>query len=113
MFTKLKSFLKGPAKKGLNIFLSFALLVTMLLPAFPAKLASAAAGDTPAHAKLLQDNGDGTYKLALSVTGDAEKKPTKTNVIVIVDVSGSMSTQDATETTYTPATTSNPSGGNL
>ncbi|MBP5679062.1 MAG: hypothetical protein J6X28_04465, partial [Bacilli bacterium] len=41
-------------------------------------------------------NNDGTYKLSLSVTGDADTKPvitTKANVLVIYDVSGSMSQQ--------------------
>lgn len=101
MFTKMRSILKGPAKKALNLFLSFALLVTMLLPAVPAKLAVAAAGDTPEHAKLLQDNGDGTYKLLLSITGDAERIPTNANVIVVFDTSSSMNTSTGSSG-YTP-----------
>ena len=39
---------------------------------------------------------DGTYKLSLTVTGEAEKQPNHVNVIVIVDRSGSMSTQSGT-----------------
>ena len=47
---------------------------------------------TPKREKMLINNNDGTYKLSLSVTGDSEKKFTKANVIVIMDVSGSMNT---------------------
>ncbi|MBR2546049.1 MAG: Cna B-type domain-containing protein [Erysipelotrichaceae bacterium] len=44
--------------------------------------------------KTLTDNGDGTYDLALSVTGASESsqqtKVDKANVVIVVDVSGSM-----------------------
>ena len=40
--------------------------------------------------KDLKENGDGTYELSLSVTGESEKKVNKANVIVILDISGSM-----------------------
>lgn len=40
--------------------------------------------------KVLRENGDGTYELSLSVTGQSEKKVNKANVVVILDVSGSM-----------------------
>ena len=51
-----------------------------------------AAGDVPAHEKTLTSNGDGTYKLSLTIKGDAEEKTndTKANVIVVMDISGSM-----------------------
>ena len=54
-----------------------------------------AAGDVPAHEKTKTDNmingqKDGTYKLSLTVKGEAEKKVQKANVIVIVDISNSM-----------------------
>ena len=62
-----------------------------------------ASGDVPAHSKSIGDNHDGTWKLALDVTGDSEKKPQHVNVIVIVDRSGSMGhNTDTTTTTYTP-----------
>lgn len=65
--------------------------------------AFAASGDTPPHAKTIKDNKDGTYTVALNVTGDAEKKPSKANVIVIFDTSSSMNTATGnTEVTYTP-----------
>ncbi len=40
--------------------------------------------------KELKDNGDGTYELSLSVTGESEKKVNKANVVVVLDISGSM-----------------------
>ena len=64
-----------------------------------------AAGTVPAHQKLVEPNGDGTYKISLNVTGDAEKKAQKANVIVVFDSSSSMNTSTGnTETTYTPTT---------
>ncbi len=52
--------------------------------------------DAPAHKKKLVDNGDGTYTLSLSVTGKASssttQEVTKSNVILLLDVSNSMTT---------------------
>ena len=46
---------------------------------------------------------DGTYKLSLTVTGEAEKKPQKANIIVVFDTSSSMNrSTNNTEVTYTP-----------
>lgn len=47
----------------------------------------------PAAEKTLVPNGDGTYKLSLSVTGKSEtsSESSKADVVVIMDVSGSMS----------------------
>jgi hypothetical protein len=56
----------------------------------------------PAHSKTATPNGDGTYELELSVTGDAERKVQKVNVIVIVDRSGSMDEQSGTGS-YVPS----------
>lgn len=46
----------------------------------------------PAHTKVLTPNGDGTYDLSLSVTGDSQSTTTtsKANVIVVADLSNSM-----------------------
>lgn len=46
----------------------------------------------PKFEKTLESNGDGTYTVSLSVTGTAESstKTTKANVIVVLDLSGSM-----------------------
>ena len=50
--------------------------------------------DAPKHGKKLVDNGDGTYTLSLSVTGKASssttQEVTKSNVILLIDTSGSM-----------------------
>ena len=53
-----------------------------------------AISDAPATSKQLHDNGDGTYTLSLSVTGASESSSStnvaKSNVILIIDTSGSM-----------------------
>ena len=50
------------------------------------------ASTSPAHEKTLKDNGDGTYDLTLSVSGDAEQtdrvKPV--DIVLVVDASTSM-----------------------
>ena len=66
------------------------------------------AGEVPSHEKTRENNkingvDDLTYKIGLSVTGDAEKQPNHVNVIVIVDRSGSMDTQSGTGA-YVPTT---------
>ena len=49
---------------------------------------------TPTHGKTLKDNGDGTYTINLSVTGETSSSSsssvTKANVILVVDTSSSM-----------------------
>ena len=58
----------------------------------------------PASSKKLQDNGDGTYTLSLSVTGKAQSEQTvevvKSNVIIVMDRSNSM-TNNNTYVAYT------------
>ncbi len=53
---------------------------------------NAEAGQAPAHVKSRTPNGDGTYKLELNVTGESENDPiaNKANVVIVVDLSGSM-----------------------
>ena len=49
------------------------------------------ADDTPPKvAKTLENNGDGTYKLTLSVTGTAStsSESSKANVVIVFDTSG-------------------------
>nr|MBQ4454067.1 VWA domain-containing protein [Clostridia bacterium] len=83
-------------------FWSVVLLLMMAVSLVP-KVTLAAAGDPPAHSKTLTVNNDGTYTIALSVTGDSEKEPNKANVIVVFDTSSSMNTATGnTEITYTP-----------
>ena len=62
------------------------------------------ADDTPPKvAKTLEDNGDGTYKLTLSVTGTAStsSESSKANVVIVFDTSGSMNYSTG-QYTYTP-----------
>ena len=49
-------------------------------------------GRAPVHSKTIKDNGNGTYDLTLSVTGDGEQSSTSTpvDVVFVVDVSSSM-----------------------
>lgn len=50
------------------------------------------ASTSPAHEKTLEDNGDGTYDLTLSVSGDAEQtdKVKPVDIVLVVDTSTSM-----------------------
>lgn len=56
--------------------------------------------DAPAHAKTLTQNNDGTYTLALSVTGatssSSTTEVTKANVILVLDTSNSMNSNYTT-----------------
>lgn len=49
-------------------------------------------GRAPEHHKTIKDNGDGTYDLTLSVTGDTEQSSSAkpVDVVFVVDVSSSM-----------------------
>ncbi|MBR2806437.1 MAG: hypothetical protein IKE18_06625, partial [Oscillospiraceae bacterium] len=74
-FTRKKSTTKsahGRLSKLISILMVFCMALTLVpyqaLPVF------AAAGDIPENSKERSDNGDGTYKLELSVTGDADNK---------------------------------------
>lgn len=70
--------------------------------------AFAAAGDDasqpagPATSKTLTSNGDGTYTLSLSVTGQASasSEASRANVVVIMDRSGSMDEPSGTSSEY-------------
>lgn len=96
--------------KNKKLKVLFGLVLTLaLILAFTAT-AWAAAGDPPAHAKYVAQNPDGTYTIALDVTGESEKTITKVNVVVVLDSSGSMDENTGnTEVTYTPT---NSTGGN-
>ena len=85
--------------KGLGRILSLVLAITMIAGLFgmvvlPKKAEAADELGDPAVAKKLIDNGDGTYTLALSITGAAQsstsEKPKKANVILVLDTSSSM-----------------------
>ena len=86
---------KPRVKAGLGV-IAIALAALVGVAGFAPTTALADSGDisleAPAHHKTISDNGDGTYDLALSVIGDAASssysKPI--DVVVVIDVSGSM-----------------------
>ena len=101
----MKEYMKGKSvlRSMVFIMLSFAMVWTMIPGLFGSGTAFAEAGDLPAHEKNLKVNDDGTYTLSLSVTGEAEKQPSKANVIVVFDTSSSMNERTGNqEVTYTP-----------
>ena len=97
-------------KKALSLVLTIAMLLSIVYLALPLNTAEAAGTNAPATNKRLLDNGDGTYTLALSVTGEAESSSTtevsKANVVLVLDTSSSMTWSSGTtsEITYTEFT---------
>jgi hypothetical protein len=89
-------------------FLTMLLSLAMIITYMPVSMitAYAAAGDVPDHAKILHVNDDGTYTIAMNVTGDSEKQINKTNIIMILDASNSMYSNNTgqQEITYVPTT---------
>ena len=84
--------------------LAIVLSLVMVLSLVP-QIAFAEAGDPPEHSKTVTLNEDGTYKIELTVTGDADTETQETgkaNILLIYDVSQSMST-DATGSDYSRA----------
>ena len=86
--------MKHTGKKLLSLLLALLMLVGLTMPAeVLSQPARAAAGQTPAHSKSVTSNGDGTYTIELTVTGDAESESSVSgavNVIVVIDTSRSM-----------------------
>jgi hypothetical protein len=79
-------------KKALQCFV-LAIVLTVVAMGLPmTALAEESTLPEPAHTKSVQDNHDGTYTVSLDVTGKSSSNTTKTsaNVIVVLDVSGSM-----------------------
>lgn len=74
------------------------LVVTAIVFALGAVVPSVATAGTiddilssaPVHKKTLKDNGDGTYDLTLSVTGDTEEESKPIDVVLVIDASTSM-----------------------
>ena len=60
----------------------------------------------PEHEKTLTENEDGTYTIGLTVKGETEEviSTKKVNVIVTLDISGSMDDDGGTTVTYEPTT---------
>ena len=88
----------GSAMTGMKAAARFCMFLLIFLLAFGTLSGSvfAAAGDTPAHSKSLDDNDDGSYKLELTVTGDADddvEVQGSVNVLIVYDHSVSMEDQ--------------------
>ena len=92
---------KRIGRMALCLIVSFVMIMT-LIPRLPAGLAFADETET-VDGKNLIDNENGTYKLSLEVTGDADttSATANANILVIYDVSGSM---ESNTTVYNPAT---------
>ena len=78
---------------------SFLMLLSTVSPLGKALPNASATTDlgTPVTSKIIEDNGDGTYKITLSVTGKAStaSDSTKANVVIVYDASNSMNQRDS------------------
>ena len=90
-------------KKFRYIAASFLMLLSTVTPMGGALVRSAYAAtgdDAPSNSKTIRSNGDGTYTIALSVTGATESstttEATKANVILVLDTSTSMVNNNTT-----------------
>ena len=90
-------------KKFRNIAAAFLMVVSTVTPMGGALLRNtyaAVGNDAPANSKKIRSNGDGTYTIALSVTGATESstttEATKANVILVLDTSTSMINNNTT-----------------
>ncbi len=81
-------------KRAVAAILAVLLAITFLpFSNFNLVTAKADVGDPPAHSKSRSDNGDGTYKIELTVTGDADDQTegdSHVNVMIVYDESSSM-----------------------
>ncbi len=79
-------------KKALRYFMAAAVVALMVMGLPLQAFADDPTLPVPEHKKTAVDNGDGTYTVSLNVTGKSSSDTTKTsaNVIVVLDVSGSM-----------------------
>ena len=93
--------LKSNSKKLVAVFAVIATVLGI------AGYVSVNAGSAPEHHKRIFDNGNGTYKISLDVTGEADTTSTdaKANILIIYDVSGSMTANNIYS--YTATTTGN------
>lgn len=95
--------------KKITALLLSVLIVLAMLPNVSLEVSAADASsqtDAPAFAKNLYDNGDGTYTLSLSVTGESDTSTitnvNKANVILVIDTSSSMNNDAAAGTSQDP-----------
>ena len=86
----MRNFMKKVIK---TLFVITMLIGVLQLPSMRIGKVSADAGDVPVHDKVVDDNGDGTYNIELSVKGDADtttQRVGSVNVVIIYDTSSSM-----------------------
>ena len=90
--------LKSNSKKLVAVFAVIATVLGI------AGYVSVNAGSAPEHHKRIFDNGNGTYKISLDVTGEADTTSTdaKANILIIYDVSGSMTANNIYSYTAPP-----------
>ena len=92
--------MKKTGKRILGLFLAVLMLVGLAVPTGIMAPTARAEGEEeeffiPEHSKSVKSNGDGTYTIELTVTGDADPDPHVSgavNVIVVFDASDSMLT---------------------
>ena len=81
-----------------TLLLALAMIITFMPMTMMTSYAELNEDGSPLHSKTRSDNGDGTYKLELSVTGDADNKlsnDTHINVLIVYDESSSMTMYNA------------------
>ncbi|MBR3198384.1 MAG: Cna B-type domain-containing protein [Bacilli bacterium] len=86
--------MKNSKKKGRVLLSLFAVILTVLSIFGITNLVNADDDNTPKHFKRLTSNDDGTYKLALDVTGASDPEhevASDVNVVIVYDLSESMS----------------------
>ncbi len=83
-----------PSRICRRLFLAVTAIVFALSAVMPSVATAGTIDDilssAPVHKKTLKDNGDGTYDLTLSVTGDTEEESKPIDVVLIIDASTSM-----------------------
>ena len=84
---------------ALSLVLALALGIVGLFGAAPTTALAAVADTAPAHEKVVTANDDGTYDVALSVTGASESSTTRkpVDVVLVVDISNSMNDDSGTQ----------------
>jgi pilin isopeptide linkage protein/LPXTG-motif cell wall-anchored protein len=92
------------SRRGISLLLTLLMVVGLFHFGATSHEVVAAVTDAPSTEKQLIDNGDGTYTLALSVTGEAASssttETTKANVILVLDTSSSMNQSSGSTNPY-------------
>ena len=85
--------------KTISVFIAFILAVVGFCVTPTLALADLNPDGSPLHDKSSVDNGDGTHKIKLTVTGDSDESMSeagKVNVLIIYDESSSMTSNNVT-----------------